>query len=88
MAFPMRSRTGVRRQRAIDRSGAGPPHKWCRRRGRIFRALTPVTTVISLCGMSTLTLFRLCVRAPGPEGFRIGRAADGFAEIEFVRGQG
>src|SRR6267142_501162 len=26
--------------------------------------LTPVTTVISLCGISTLTLFRLCVRAP------------------------
>lgn len=44
--------------------------------------LTPVTTVISLCGMSTLTLFRLCVRAPRTRrDSESERAAAGFAEM-------
>src|SRR6267154_2504451 len=51
--------------------------------------LTPVTTVISLWGTSTLTLFRLCVRAPRTRrDSESERAADGLAEMSSLVAKG
>jgi len=56
-----------RRRRAFRRTGAGPRHRWCQRRGTLARAGEAGDYVRVLRGMRTLMSRKLCWRAPRTE---------------------